>query len=122
MAKESGWVLYDGECSFCTRVVKFWEPVLRSRGFQLDALQSEWVTKAIPMPLDELLHDIRLLTPEGKLVSGADVYLYAARRIWWLWPFFVVFSLPGFHALLWGVYRRVAANRYCISGACRLPR
>jgi predicted DCC family thiol-disulfide oxidoreductase YuxK len=65
------------------------------------------------------LYDIRLLTCEGKSVSGADVYLYVTRRIWWAWPFYAIFSLPGFSRLIHVGYRWFARNRYCVSRACR---
>jgi len=72
------------------------------------------------MDATQLLSDIRVLTPNGKLVSGANAYLYVARRVWWLTPFWALFSLPGLNWLLHRGYRWFARNRYCISGACRL--
>ena len=61
-----------------------------------------------------------LLTSTGELVSGARVYLYVTRRIWWAWPFYAVFSLPGLNRLIhWG-YRWLARNRIFISRSCKL--
>jgi predicted DCC family thiol-disulfide oxidoreductase YuxK len=71
------------------------------------------------MPLDSLLADIRLLTHDGQLISGADVYLQVTRKIWWAWPFYALFSLPGFNGLLHAGYRSFARNRYCVSHACK---
>jgi predicted DCC family thiol-disulfide oxidoreductase YuxK len=119
-APVQGWILYDGECGFCSRWVNLWAKTLRRRGFEPAALQEPWVAEKLQMPISELLADIRLLTPEGKVISGADVYLYAARRIWWAWPFYAVFSLPGFNWLIRAGYRWFARNRYCISHACKL--
>jgi predicted DCC family thiol-disulfide oxidoreductase YuxK len=104
----AGWVLYDGDCAFCVRWLHFWSPVLRRRGFEIDTLQAR----------HETLRDIRLVTTAGATYAGADVYLYIARRIWWAWPFGVLFSLPGFNWLIWTGYRWFAANRYCVSGYC----
>ena len=115
-----GWILYDGECGFCSRWVKFWEKTLRKRGFEVAALQEPWVEEKLRMPIDQSLEDIRLLMTDGRLISGADVYLYAARRIWWALPFYALFSLPGFHWLLRDSYRWFARNRYCISHSCKL--
>jgi hypothetical protein len=70
------------------------------------------------MARDEILRDIRLLTVAGVTSAGADVYLYIARRVWWAWPFGVLFSLPGFNPLIWAGYRWFAANRQCVSGYC----
>ncbi len=117
-ASAAGWVLYDGDCAFCVRWMRFWSPVLRRRGFAVDTLQADWVPDALGMTRDEIERDIRLLTAEGESYAGADVYLYLARRIWWAWPFGVLFSLPGFKTLLWSGYRWFRANRHCISGFC----
>ena len=115
-----GVVLYDGACAFCRNWVLLWKTTLARRGFELAPLQSpQWIAKLGLHP-DMLLYDLRLVTRDGRLISGADVYLYVTRRIWWAWIFSVVFSLPGFNGLLHRGYRWFANNRYCISGACRL--
>ena len=74
----------------------------------------------IKTPHEELLTDIRLLTSSGQLISGADVYLYVTRRIWWAWPFYAIFSLPGFNRLIQVGYKWFARNRYCVSHTCKL--
>jgi predicted DCC family thiol-disulfide oxidoreductase YuxK len=113
-----GWVLYDGDCAFCTRWLKFWAPALRRRAFEIDTLQSDWTAEALRIPRDEILNDIRLLTAKGATYAGADVYLFVAKRIWWACPFGILFSLPGFNRLIWAGYRWFAANRQCVSGYC----
>ena len=115
-----GVVLYDGQCGFCSRWVKYWAGMLGRRGFEIASLDEAWVAERIKMPHEELLTDVRLLTENGQLISGADVYLYVTRRIWWAWPFYAIFSLPGFNRLIHAGYRRFARNRYHISHACRL--
>jgi predicted DCC family thiol-disulfide oxidoreductase YuxK len=111
----AAWVLYDGECSFCFRWVHLWEEAIGRRGFVLKDLQSAASDGTLNVPPQNLLDDIRVLTPAGELHSGADAYLYVTRRIWWAWPFYAVFSLPGFNRLLWWGYRWFNRNRYCIS-------
>src|SRR5712671_123533 len=37
-----GWVLYDGECGFCSRWLRFWQPTLAKRGFDSVALARAW--------------------------------------------------------------------------------
>ena len=113
-----GWVLFDGACSFCTRWAAFWSGALKRRGFEIAPLQAPEFAGRLGLRSDELLADLRLLLPGGRLLSGAEVYLYLARRIWWAWPFWALFGLPGFHALLRTGYRWFAENRYCVSGAC----
>jgi predicted DCC family thiol-disulfide oxidoreductase YuxK len=117
-----GWVLYDGDCSFCVRWLRFWSPVLRRRGFEIDTLQAGWVSKTLGMTKEEVTRDIRLFTTKGAIYSGADVYLHVARKIWWAWPLAIIFSLPGFNSLIWAGYKWFAVNRHCVSGYCsRVP-
>lgn len=116
----AGVVLYDGQCGFCSRWVKFWAGMLGRHGFEIASLDEPWVAERLRMPREELLSDIRLLTVGGQLISGADVYLYVTRRIWWAWPFYAIFSLPGFNRLIHAGYRWFARNRHHISHACRL--
>jgi predicted DCC family thiol-disulfide oxidoreductase YuxK len=115
-----GVVLYDGQCGFCSRWVKYWAKTLRRHGFEIASLDEPWVAEKIEMPHEELLTDVRLLTTDGQLISGADVYLYVTRRIWWAWAFYAIFSLPGFNRLIHVGYRWFARNRYCVSHACKL--
>jgi predicted DCC family thiol-disulfide oxidoreductase YuxK len=112
---KAGWILYDGECGFCFRWVHLWEGVVGKRGFALQDLQSASRDGTLHVPAKNLLDDILVLTRDGQVVSGADAYLYVTRRIWWAWPFYAIFSLPGFNRLLWWGYRSFANNRYCIA-------
>jgi predicted DCC family thiol-disulfide oxidoreductase YuxK len=119
-SEPSAWVLYDGECGFCSRWVEFWKPTLAKRGIAIAALQESWVGSRMQMPLADLHSDIRLLSRDGQLISGADVHLQVTRRIWWAWLFYALFSLPGFNRLIHIGYRWFARNRYCVSHACKL--
>ena len=62
-----GVVLYDGQCGFCSRWVKFWAGTLGRRGFEIASLDEPWVTERLKMPHEELVTDIRLLTADGRL-------------------------------------------------------
>jgi predicted DCC family thiol-disulfide oxidoreductase YuxK len=121
MLPRVGWVLYDGGCGFCFRWVHFWESVIERRGFSLKDLQSAWEDGGLKRSQQNLLDDILVLTRDGKLESGADAYLFVARRIWWAWPFYAIFRLPGFNWMLWQGYRWFNRNRYRISRHCPLP-
>ena len=96
--------------------------LLHRHGFGTSELQTPWVEQRLGLSQEQLLYDIRLLTNNGQLISGAGVYLYAWRRIWWAWPLWALFSLPGFNQCLRAGYRWFARNRHCISGACRIER
>jgi len=116
-----GAILYDGQCGFCSRWVRYWAATLERRGFAIASLDEPWVSDKINLARQELLSDIRLLTPDGQLISGANVYLFVTRKIWWAWPFSALFSLPGFNRLIHVGYRWFARNRHHISHACHLP-
>ncbi len=117
-----GWILYDGECGFCFRWVHLWEKVIEPRGFALKDLQSASADGSLQVSPENLLDDILVLTPGGILESGADAYLFVARQVWWAWPFYALFSLPGFNWVLWRGYRWFNRNRYRVAGRCPLPR
>jgi predicted DCC family thiol-disulfide oxidoreductase YuxK len=116
-----GWILYDGGCGFCFRWVQFWKKVVGRRGFATKDLQSAFADGTLKNPQENLLDDIRVLTRTGTLESGANAYLYVARKIWWAWPFYGIFHLPGFNWALWRGYRWFNRNRYRISRHCPLP-
>jgi predicted DCC family thiol-disulfide oxidoreductase YuxK len=116
-----GWILYDGGCGFCFRWVHLWEKVVERRGFAVKDLQSASADGSLQVPPENLLDDIRILTCDGRVESGADAYLYVARQIWWAWPFYAIFRLPGFNGMLWWGYRWFNRNRYRISRHCPLP-
>ena len=65
-----GWVLYDGDCAFCIGWLHFCTLVLRRRGFEVDALQAEWVPDSLGMAPDEVLHDLKLLTSGVRPTRG----------------------------------------------------
>jgi predicted DCC family thiol-disulfide oxidoreductase YuxK len=115
-----GWILYDGECGFCSRWVHFWKKVVEARGFALKELQSAAADGSLEIPGENLLDDIRVLTRSGELISGANAYLYVTRKIWWTWPFYAIFHLPGFNWVLWQGYRWFNRNRYRISRHCKV--
>lgn len=116
-----GWLLYDGQCGFCFRWIHLWQKVVERRGFAIKDLQSASADGTLQIPKENLLDDIQVSTADGRLESGANAYLYVARRIWWAWPFYAVFSLPGFNWILWQGYRWFNRNRYRFFGHCPLP-
>ena len=119
------WVLYDGACGFCSRWVPFWKNTLAKRGIGIATLQESWVGErlaATGVPASTQIDDLRILVDAtGAVVSGADAYRWAFRRIWWARPFWVLSVTPGLRRLFDRGYRAFAANRYRVSKACRIP-
>lgn len=118
------WVLYDGACGFCSRGVPFWEKTLARRGIGIATLQEPWVGErlaATGVPADERLDDFRILVDAtGEVVSGADAYRWAFRRIWWAKPLWLLAVTPGLRRLFERGYAAFAANRVRFSKACGL--
>jgi len=119
-AQARGCVLYDDSCGFCQRWVPFWESTLPRRGFVIAALQAPWVSRTLRLGDEELLSELRLVFADGRQISGADVYRYVMRRIWWAYPLYLFSVAPlSRQAFDWG-FGTFAANHYRISGACGL--
>jgi uncharacterized protein YqjF (DUF2071 family)/predicted DCC family thiol-disulfide oxidoreductase YuxK len=117
-----GYVLYDGSCGFCSWWVPRLERALSAAGFAIAPLQEPWVSRSIPLSHDELLQDLRLVLSDGKVLSGADAYIYAIRRMPWIKPLGLLLSLPGLRWFTWQVYRVFNRNRFTISKVCGLNR
>lgn len=118
---DAGWVLYDGECGICSRWVTAWTPTLERYGLTVAPLQSSWVLEQTGLTRGDLLNDIRLLQPDGQLYSGADVYRYLMRRIWWAYPLYLLSITPGLRSAFDWAYRTFARHRTLISASCGLP-
>ena len=122
MESLAGWVLFDGSCGFCRTWVEYWAQTLRRLGFEIAPLQEKWVRERLgSLSEDELLADLRLLLSDGGQLRGADAYRYVMRRIWWVYPIYLLSVIPILRRLFdWG-YRTFGDNRYHISRSCRLP-
>jgi predicted DCC family thiol-disulfide oxidoreductase YuxK len=116
-----GWVLYDGDCRMCTALARRFSPVLTRYGYALTPLQDDWVRSKLAMPEDELLKEMRVLTPEGDIIGGADSIVYLASQIWWARPFALAAKIPGAMPVLRVGYRWIAENRGCRNDRCERP-
>lgn len=118
------WVLYDGTCGFCSRSVRAWEKTLKKHGFAVAPLGEPWVAERLQglgVPEGSQFNDVRILVVRtGELISGADAYRFALRRIGWARPLWVLSVTPGLRRLFDLGYRAFAANRHRISKACGL--
>jgi predicted DCC family thiol-disulfide oxidoreductase YuxK len=115
-----GWILYDGDCGVCSHWVPRFRTTLGRLGLSVAPLQSAWVQERTGLPADLLATDLRLLHADGEISSGADVYRYVMRRVWWAYPLFLLSTLPGLnHVFNWS-YRTFARHRMQISSSCGL--
>lgn len=122
MSEKVGHVLYDDTCGFCRSWVPKMKPMLEKRGIGVAPLQAGWVRERIDITPEELVANIRMIFEDRSPdCVGADVYRFVMRRVWWLWPIYVLSVIPVGRWLFEKAYRKFAANRYKISKACRLP-
>jgi predicted DCC family thiol-disulfide oxidoreductase YuxK len=119
-----GWLFFDAECGFCTRIARWLAPILARRGFAVAPLQDPRVGALLGMPREELLRELRFLLSDGTQFGGGDAVLAVAREIWWALPLVWFSNLPGMMKLLHASYRWVAARRNCgaQNAACQLSR
>src|SRR5437660_9458966 len=113
-----GWLFFDAECKFCTRIARWLEPILRRRGMAMAPLQDPRVGALLGLSRQELLREMRFILSDGTQYGGADAAVAMAREIWWARPVVWLASLPGMMKLLRAAYRNIAANRYCNSTTC----
>lgn len=110
---------YDGDCDFCTRVVR---GLSRIDFFR----QVQWVPfQALEEPLpgltwQDLDRAAYLSTGQGRLHEGFYGFRMLTLRLLPLVPLAPLFWFPGMNLLGVPVYRWIARNRYRIS-ACRVP-
>jgi predicted DCC family thiol-disulfide oxidoreductase YuxK len=115
-----GWLFFDAECRFCTRIARWLDPVLRRRGLGVAPLQDPRVRALLGMSRRELLKELRFLMSDGTHAGGANAVLAVAREIWWAHPLIWLAALPGMMSVLDTAYRWVAARRGCSSELCEV--
>lgn len=113
-----GWLFFDAECGFCTRIARWLAPVLECRGLRLAPLQDPRVGPLLGLPREELFREMRLLLADGSQFAGADAAVALARQIWWARPLVWLARIPGVKPLLRRTYRGIAARRHCAAEAC----
>jgi predicted DCC family thiol-disulfide oxidoreductase YuxK len=113
-----GWLFFDADCVFCTRIARWLAPILARRGFAVAPLQDPRVGALLGMERKELLRELRFLLSDGHHYGGADAVLAVAREIWWARPLLWLSMLPGILDLLRVGYRWVAQSRSCSAHGC----
>src|SRR4051812_16298755 len=114
------WVCYDADCALCVRWANRFRAVLEKHGVTLLPLQSPAVRTALQLPEDELMAEMRVITPNGFILGGADALAYLSNVI--CKPLFWLTRIPGAMPLLRRAYRFLARNRGCAGDACHTRR
>lgn len=113
-----GWILYDHSCGFCARWVPFLGPWLQRQGYGFRPLQDLWVAQKTGLQIEDLLRDIRLITLDGHVFCGADVYRQVLTSSLWTQPLALLTRTPLLRQAFDGGYRLFARHRYRVSKAC----
>jgi predicted DCC family thiol-disulfide oxidoreductase YuxK len=113
-----GFLFFDADCVFCTKIARWLQPILERRGLALAPLQDPRVATLLGLSHDNLMREIHLLMSDGTRYGGADAAVALARQIWWARPLVWLAKLPCAMALLRTGYRYIAANRNCSSTTC----
>jgi predicted DCC family thiol-disulfide oxidoreductase YuxK len=113
-----GWLFFDAECGFCTRIARWVARPLQRRGLGVAPLQDPRVGSLLGMTREELLRELRFLDADGSLYGGARALLAVSRKIAWARPLIWLSHIPGMDAALDAAYRWVAAQRNCQSVQC----
>lgn len=116
-----GFLFYDAECDFCTKLARWTKPILNRHGIALAPLQDPRVIALLGIPPSELLRELRLVLSEDRQYGGADAIVRLAREIWWARPLVWFSVVPGGMDRLRQLYRIVAAHRKCAAAHCALP-
>ena len=113
-----GWLFFDADCTFCTRIARWLAPILQRRGFALAPLQDPRVGELLGLTREELLREMRFLLSDGRQFGGAGAAVALARHIWWGRPLVWLSKIPGIMTVLQAGYRWVAVRRNCLSEQC----
>ncbi len=113
-----GWLFWDAECRFCTRIARWLAPILERRGLALAPLQDPRVGALLGLPRDELMREMLFLLSDGSRYGGADAAVALAREIWWWRPLLWLSRIPGMMEILRKGYRWIAGRRSCAAVTC----
>jgi len=116
----AGLICYDGDCALCLCWLRRVERPLLRRGFGFVPLQTAWVKTQLNLSETDLLKEMRLLLPDGRMFGGADAAVVLARYVWWLWPLWIISKIPGTMPIIRATYRVIAKNRHCASDRCEI--
>ncbi|HKQ87006.1 MAG TPA: DUF393 domain-containing protein [Candidatus Acidoferrales bacterium] len=116
-----GWLFFDADCNFCTRIARGLAPIMQRRALALAPLQDPRVASLLGLSREELLLEIKFLAPDGQRYGGADAVVAVAREIWWAKPVVWLAKVPWIMASFRSLYRWIAARRRCSAIGCHLP-
>jgi predicted DCC family thiol-disulfide oxidoreductase YuxK len=113
-----GWLFFDANCKFCTRIARWLAPILERQNLGVAPLQDPRVSALLGLTKQELLREMRFLHCDGTQFGGADAAIEIAKEIWWAGPLVWLSKIPGMMPLLRSGYHWIAAQRSCAAEQC----
>lgn len=112
-------ILIDGACPLCAREASFMRKLDRGRGrlALVDIAAPEFDPGHYGTTMDRLMAEIHGVTPEGRLVTGVEVFRRAYGAVGWGW----LLAPTGWPGLRWvsdRAYAWFARNRLRWTGRC----
>jgi len=103
-------VIFDGDCTFCRKWIRDWQSDLKE---WVDFIPyQEGASRFKEIPLENFQKAVHLITPEGKVFSGAhavfQMMAQKPRKKWMLWLYL---NLPGMKGISEWCYKVVADHR-----------
>ena len=118
----NGFLFFDADCVFCTKIARRLQPILQRRNLAVAPLQDPRVATLLGLSHENLMREMHLLMSDGTRYGGADAVVALARQIWWAAPLVWLSKIPGVMTLLRAGYRNIARNRSCAAAACAISR
>src|SRR5215470_12953557 len=78
-----GWLFFDADCKFCTRIARWLAPIMERREMALAPLQDPRVAELLGLSSEDLMKEMQLLLSDGRRYGGGDSAAELARRNWW---------------------------------------
>lgn len=106
-------VLFDGGCPLCRRTVRLFRRLdWRHRLRFVDGTSAPAREQIAPgLTEAQVLVEMYVVDPAGRLHGGYDGYLVMSRSVPLLWPLALLGRLPGLRQAGDAIYRLIAANR-----------
>src|SRR5260370_7521247 len=105
-----GWLFFDAECRFCTRIARWLAPILEKRGLALAPLQDPRVGALLGLSREKLMLEMKFLLSDGSQYGGADAAGAVARGVWGWRPLAWISKIPGLVEILPRCYPWLAAH------------
>jgi predicted DCC family thiol-disulfide oxidoreductase YuxK len=125
--REVPWLVFDGDCAFCTTTATWVAERLR-RPNQPEARLVPWQftdLEALGTTSERTQREVLWVTPGGEIFGGAAAFAQWLRFRGGAYGVLGrVIDLPGVRVLATAVYRLIARNRHRMPGgspACALP-